>query len=278
MSGVVRTLSRCLLPAEAGGARERRAGGGGARDAEREARRRSRDIDAGLARERRAVRRLVKILLLGAGESGKSTFLKQMRIIHGREFDQKALLEFRDTIFDNILKVRAPRPHTCAQVRAGAFPGPRRPGGDPGPLLGRRPGVRAASPRRPRAFASALLGWGVRGLLEGGSRLLVGRRRAEGFRSGRAFPGLGVPSLPRLPSSVQKSAVDGAGNRPQVSPFRLFTRKISNVYSVEKNSRNSGSPGPSSEPEQCLWSRRHRPVPLPVPPTPASFKQIPDIV
>ncbi|KAM9725673.1 guanine nucleotide-binding protein subunit alpha-12 isoform 1-T1 [Dama dama] len=115
MSGVVRTLSRCLLPAEAGGARERRAGGGGARDAEREARRRSRDIDAGLARERRAVRRLVKILLLGAGESGKSTFLKQMRIIHGREFDQKALLEFRDTIFDNILKVRAPRPHTCAQ-------------------------------------------------------------------------------------------------------------------------------------------------------------------
>ncbi|XP_044931100.1 guanine nucleotide-binding protein subunit alpha-12 isoform X1 [Mustela lutreola] len=119
MSGVVRTLSRCLLPAEAGGARERRAGsGGGARDAEREARRRSRDIDAGLARERRAVRRLVKILLLGAGESGKSTFLKQMRIIHGREFDQKALLEFRDTIFDNILKVRAPprpRPRTCAQ-------------------------------------------------------------------------------------------------------------------------------------------------------------------
>ncbi|XP_035316020.1 guanine nucleotide-binding protein subunit alpha-12 isoform X3 [Meriones unguiculatus] len=101
MSGVVRTLSRCLLPAEAG-ARERRAGA--ARDAEREARRRSRDIDALLARERRAVRRLVKILLLGAGESGKSTFLKQMRIIHGREFDQKALLEFRDTIFDNILK------------------------------------------------------------------------------------------------------------------------------------------------------------------------------
>ncbi|KAM8951242.1 guanine nucleotide-binding protein subunit alpha-12 isoform X1 [Vulpes vulpes] len=122
MSGVVRTLSRCLLPAEAGGARERRAGGGGARDAEREARRRSRDIDAGLARERRAVRRLVKILLLGAGESGKSTFLKQMRIIHGREFDQKALLEFRDTIFDNILKVRAPprpRPRTCGQVCPG---------------------------------------------------------------------------------------------------------------------------------------------------------------
>ncbi|XP_054634794.1 guanine nucleotide-binding protein subunit alpha-12a [Dunckerocampus dactyliophorus] len=106
MSGVVRTLTRCLLPAEAsrdpGGSKERSR----SRDAaqEREARRRSREIDAMLARERRAVRRLVKILLLGAGESGKSTFLKQMRIINGQEFDQKALLDFRDTIYENILK------------------------------------------------------------------------------------------------------------------------------------------------------------------------------
>lgn len=110
MSGVVRSLSRCLLPAEAG--REAAGGSGKARgpqrDAaqEREAKRRSREIDAMLARERRAVRRLVKILLLGAGESGKSTFLKQMRIINGQEFDKKALLDFRDTIYENILKVR----------------------------------------------------------------------------------------------------------------------------------------------------------------------------
>ena len=108
MSAVVRTLSRCLLPAEAsrdtGSGKERSR----QRDAvqEREARRRSREIDAMLARERRAVRRLVKVLLLGAGESGKSTFLKQMRIINGKEFDQKALLDFRNTIYDNILKVR----------------------------------------------------------------------------------------------------------------------------------------------------------------------------
>ncbi|XP_037545657.1 guanine nucleotide-binding protein subunit alpha-12a [Nematolebias whitei] len=105
MSGVVRTLSRCLLPAEArepGGSKD----GSPQRDAaqEREARRRSRAIDAMLAQEKRAVRRLVKILLLGAGESGKSTFLKQMRIINGQEFDQKALLDFRDTIYENILK------------------------------------------------------------------------------------------------------------------------------------------------------------------------------
>ncbi|XP_040042376.2 guanine nucleotide-binding protein subunit alpha-12a [Gasterosteus aculeatus] len=106
MSGVVRTLSRCLLPSDAsrdpGSSKE---GGRESKAAkEREARRRSREIDAMLARERRAVRRLVKILLLGAGESGKSTFLKQMRIINGQEFDKKALLDFRDTIYENILK------------------------------------------------------------------------------------------------------------------------------------------------------------------------------
>ncbi|XP_042293472.1 guanine nucleotide-binding protein subunit alpha-12 isoform X1 [Sceloporus undulatus] len=107
MSGVVRTLSRCLLSAGGEGSPAQAASREGkerSRAAEREARRRSREIDALLARERRSVRRLVKILLLGAGESGKSTFLKQMRIIHGREFDQKALLEFRATIYENILK------------------------------------------------------------------------------------------------------------------------------------------------------------------------------
>uniref|UniRef100_A0A8C6WND7 Guanine nucleotide binding protein (G protein) alpha 12a n=1 Tax=Neogobius melanostomus TaxID=47308 RepID=A0A8C6WND7_9GOBI len=107
MSGVVRSLSRCLLPAEASRESASSKEESRERDAakkEREAKRRSREIDAMLARERRAVRRLVKILLLGAGESGKSTFLKQMRIINGQEFDKKALLDFRDTIYDNILK------------------------------------------------------------------------------------------------------------------------------------------------------------------------------
>ncbi|TRY56515.1 hypothetical protein DNTS_015664, partial [Danionella cerebrum] len=107
MAGVVRTLSRCLLPAEA--AHDDR-GNGKERDRERvknqerAAKRRSNEIDCMLNRERRSIRRLVKILLLGAGESGKSTFLKQMRIIHGKEFDQKALLDFRDTIFENVIK------------------------------------------------------------------------------------------------------------------------------------------------------------------------------
>ena len=36
-------------------------------------------IDKALAKEKITFRRTIKILLLGAGESGKSTFLKQMK-------------------------------------------------------------------------------------------------------------------------------------------------------------------------------------------------------
>lgn len=46
----------------------------------------------------------VKLLLLGAGESGKSTFLKQMRIIHGTSFSDDVLIEFREVIFSNVVR------------------------------------------------------------------------------------------------------------------------------------------------------------------------------
>ncbi|KAM4635723.1 guanine nucleotide-binding protein subunit alpha-13b [Polymixia lowei] len=66
--------------------------------------RKSKEIDKCLNRDKTYVKRLVKILLLGAGESGKSTFLKQMRIIHGQDFGQRAKEEFRATIFSNVIK------------------------------------------------------------------------------------------------------------------------------------------------------------------------------
>ncbi|XP_061703453.1 guanine nucleotide-binding protein subunit alpha-13b isoform X2 [Syngnathoides biaculeatus] len=66
--------------------------------------RKSKEIDKCLIRDKTYVKRLVKILLLGAGESGKSTFLKQMRIIHGQDFDQRAKEEFRATIYSNVIK------------------------------------------------------------------------------------------------------------------------------------------------------------------------------
>lgn len=46
----------------------------------------------------------VKLLLLGAGESGKSTFLKQMRILYGQDYDETDLLDIRPTIYQNMVK------------------------------------------------------------------------------------------------------------------------------------------------------------------------------
>ncbi len=71
---------------------------------EQEALRRSRQIDRVLAQEKKNLRQEIKILLLGAGESGKSTFLKQMRIIHGEDYSEQDRLEFRATIYHNMLK------------------------------------------------------------------------------------------------------------------------------------------------------------------------------
>lgn len=70
----------------------------------RQAKQKSKDIDKKISREKERFRRQVKILLLGAGESGKSTFLKQMRIIHGEDYDVAALAEFRPVVYSNILK------------------------------------------------------------------------------------------------------------------------------------------------------------------------------
>lgn len=72
----------------------------------KEALRRHRQIERQLRQDDRAKnwKKEVKILLLGAGESGKSTFLKQMRIIHGEDYGVEDRLEFRPLIYHNILK------------------------------------------------------------------------------------------------------------------------------------------------------------------------------
>ena len=46
---------------------------------------------------------IVKLLLLGAAESGKSTFVKQMKIIHGDGFNIDELNSFISIIYGNLL-------------------------------------------------------------------------------------------------------------------------------------------------------------------------------
>lgn len=69
-----------------------------------EQRYRSKEIDRILEKDKQTLRRQVKLLLLGAGESGKSTFLKQMRIIHRVKFEPELVREYQHVIYQNIVK------------------------------------------------------------------------------------------------------------------------------------------------------------------------------
>ena len=42
--------------------------------------------------------------MLGTGESGKSTFLKQMRILHASGFNTNEKFNFRSIIYSNIVR------------------------------------------------------------------------------------------------------------------------------------------------------------------------------
>lgn len=46
----------------------------------------------------------LKVLLLGSGESGKSTILQQLKILHQNGFSREELLEYRPFIFDNVIE------------------------------------------------------------------------------------------------------------------------------------------------------------------------------
>lgn len=70
---------------------------------EGKARRRSEEIDRQLGELAKQQNNVIKILLLGAGESGKSTLVKQMKIIHADGFTLAELSSFRPTVLDNLL-------------------------------------------------------------------------------------------------------------------------------------------------------------------------------
>eukprot|EP01097_Dermamoeba_algensis_P002971 TRINITY_DN2187_c0_g1_i1.p1 TRINITY_DN2187_c0_g1~~TRINITY_DN2187_c0_g1_i1.p1 ORF type:complete len:351 (-),score=101.15 TRINITY_DN2187_c0_g1_i1:167-1219(-) len=63
----------------------------------------SKAIEQQLQRDRKTKDAELKILLLGAGESGKSTIAKQFRIINIGDYSQEELKEFRVFVYDNTL-------------------------------------------------------------------------------------------------------------------------------------------------------------------------------
>jgi len=61
------------------------------------------DINKYLRDEKRKLDKEVKLLLLGAGESGKSTIAKQMKIIHLEGFTTDEKLSYKNIIYNNII-------------------------------------------------------------------------------------------------------------------------------------------------------------------------------
>ncbi|XP_050297802.1 G protein alpha q subunit-like [Anthonomus grandis grandis] len=71
-------------------------------DEAKEQKRINAEIEKQLKRDKRDARRELKLLLLGTGESGKSTFIKQMRIIHGAGYSDEDKRGFVKLVFQNI--------------------------------------------------------------------------------------------------------------------------------------------------------------------------------
>ncbi|GAA5802262.1 hypothetical protein HPULCUR_007725 [Helicostylum pulchrum] len=65
---------------------------------------RDQEIDDQIKKDRQNMSNQVKLLLLGSGESGKSTLLKQMRIIHEGEFPQEEKISCREIVFSNLIE------------------------------------------------------------------------------------------------------------------------------------------------------------------------------
>lgn len=65
----------------------------------------SKRIEKMLRKEKHRLKSEIKLLLLGTGESGKSTIIKQMKIIHGEDLSKgQPLEEVRHIIYYNIIK------------------------------------------------------------------------------------------------------------------------------------------------------------------------------
>ncbi|XP_022084266.1 guanine nucleotide-binding protein G(i) subunit alpha-like [Acanthaster planci] len=64
---------------------------------------RNRQIDKIIKEEQQIMRKTVKLLFLGAGESGKSTFAKQIRLIHHGGFSESERMAYKLVIYSNLI-------------------------------------------------------------------------------------------------------------------------------------------------------------------------------
>lgn len=61
-------------------------------------------IDQHIAKDNAAEKEALKLLLLGPGESGKSTLMKQMHLLYGQGFSESQRVSYKQQVFDNVLE------------------------------------------------------------------------------------------------------------------------------------------------------------------------------
>ncbi|XP_044741214.1 G protein alpha i subunit [Chrysoperla carnea] len=71
---------------------------------DKEATERSKKIDRDLRADGERAASEVKLLLLGAGESGKSTIVKQMKIIHEAGYSDEECVQYRPVVYSNTIQ------------------------------------------------------------------------------------------------------------------------------------------------------------------------------
>merc|ERR1719479_692350 len=69
----------------------------------REQKRISQEIEDEIRKDKLRSTKSLKLLLLGTAESGKSTFVKQMRIIHGHRYSEKEKTQYGIIILRNLI-------------------------------------------------------------------------------------------------------------------------------------------------------------------------------
>lgn len=70
----------------------------------KEAQQKSKQIDSDIRRDNELASREIKLLLLGAGESGKSTILKQIKIIHDNCLTREECLVYKQVVHNNTIQ------------------------------------------------------------------------------------------------------------------------------------------------------------------------------
>jgi len=78
--------------------------GGAVTEEEKEKRKKNQEIEQAIKKDKAISEKEIKMLLLGAGESGKSTILKQMTLIYGKPYTESERAAFKEIIFSNVVQ------------------------------------------------------------------------------------------------------------------------------------------------------------------------------